>query len=68
LQSKYKPEKKTTAKLPVLQLNDSQTYLESHQEMFGESGDKVYRQAGGFARITGYLLKCGMNSKEQCWH
>ncbi|MER2999153.1 bifunctional metallophosphatase/5'-nucleotidase [Pontibacter populi] len=44
-----------TAKLTILQLNDSHAYLEPHQEMFWEGGDKVYRQAGGFARIAGYL-------------
>ncbi|MCX2739012.1 bifunctional metallophosphatase/5'-nucleotidase [Pontibacter anaerobius] len=44
-----------TKKITILQLNDSHAYLEPHQEMFWEGGDKVYRTAGGFARIAGYL-------------
>jgi S-sulfosulfanyl-L-cysteine sulfohydrolase len=43
--------------ITILQLNDSHAYLEPHQEMFWEAGDKVYREAGGFARIAGYLQK-----------
>jgi S-sulfosulfanyl-L-cysteine sulfohydrolase len=39
----------------ILQLNDTHAYLEPHQEMFWESGTTKYRQAGGFAKIAGYL-------------
>ncbi|WP_299700479.1 5'-nucleotidase C-terminal domain-containing protein [uncultured Pontibacter sp.] len=46
---------KNENKLTILQLNDSHAYLEPHQEMFWEKGGQVYRQAGGFARIAGYL-------------
>lgn len=46
---------KNKTELTILQLNDSHAYLEPHPEMFWERGDKVYRQAGGFARISGYL-------------
>ncbi|MGV3640042.1 MAG: bifunctional metallophosphatase/5'-nucleotidase [Adhaeribacter sp.] len=41
----------------ILQLNDTHAYLEPHQEVFWEKGEKAYRQAGGFARIAGYLKK-----------
>jgi S-sulfosulfanyl-L-cysteine sulfohydrolase len=41
--------------LTILQLNDTHAYLEPHQEMFWESGTTKYRQAGGFAKIAGYL-------------
>ncbi|PVY42231.1 bifunctional metallophosphatase/5'-nucleotidase [Pontibacter virosus] len=46
---------KKKTKLTLLQLNDSHAYLEPHQEMFWEKGGQVYRSAGGFARIAGYL-------------
>lgn len=49
-----------TTELTVLQLNDSHAYLEPHQEMFWEGGEKVYRTAGGFARIAGYLKQLRM--------
>jgi S-sulfosulfanyl-L-cysteine sulfohydrolase len=48
---------KEKIQLTILQLNDSHAYLEPHQEMFWDGGDKVYRMAGGFARISGYLKK-----------
>lgn len=46
---------KKQTKLSILQLNDSHAYLEPHQEMFWERGTKIYRKAGGFARIATYL-------------
>ncbi|WP_222707215.1 hypothetical protein [Pontibacter qinzhouensis] len=46
---------KNETKLTILQLNDTHAYLEPHQEVFLESGSTVYRIAGGFARIAGYL-------------
>jgi S-sulfosulfanyl-L-cysteine sulfohydrolase len=45
----------TMKELTIIQLNDSHAYLEPHQEMFWEQGRKVYRKAGGFAHIAGYL-------------
>jgi S-sulfosulfanyl-L-cysteine sulfohydrolase len=46
---------KKQTKLSILQINDTHAYLEPHQEMFWEGGTKVYRKAGGFARIAAYL-------------
>ena len=40
----------------LIHLTDVHGYLESHQEMFWERGSKVYRKAGGYARIS-YFLK-----------
>ncbi|MDX5421966.1 MAG: bifunctional metallophosphatase/5'-nucleotidase [Hymenobacteraceae bacterium] len=50
--------------LTILQLNDTHAYLEPHQEMFWEGGDKVYRTAGGFARIAGYLKQLREEQQE----
>ena len=38
--------------LTILQMNDSHAYLELHSEMFIENGIEVYRDAGGYARIS----------------
>ncbi len=38
--------------LTVLQLNDSHSYCDLHQEMFWQGGQAVYRPAGGYARIA----------------
>ncbi|MDX5418828.1 MAG: bifunctional metallophosphatase/5'-nucleotidase, partial [Hymenobacteraceae bacterium] len=46
---------KNRTNLTILQLNDTHAYLEPHQEVFWENGGQVFRQAGGFARIAGYL-------------
>ena len=35
---------KKQTEITILQLNDSQAYLEPHQEMFWEGGDKVWRR------------------------
>lgn len=38
--------------LTIIQMNDAHAYLEMHQELFWQSGQFVYRLAGGFARIA----------------
>ena len=38
--------------LTVLQLNDSHGYLESHPEIFWQSGRTITQEVGGFARIA----------------
>ena len=39
-------------KITLLQLNDSHGYLEAHPELFWEGDKEVFRNAGGFARIS----------------
>ena len=39
-------------KITLLQLNDSHGYLEAHPELFWEGDREVFRNAGGFARIS----------------
>ncbi|MEF8875045.1 MAG: bifunctional metallophosphatase/5'-nucleotidase, partial [Candidatus Thermoplasmatota archaeon] len=41
--------------LVILQMNDSHGYLDLHDEYFWEDGEQVYREVGGYARITSYL-------------
>lgn len=38
--------------LTVIQLNDSHTYFDLHQEVFWQGGQAVCRLAGGYARIA----------------
>ena len=38
--------------LTIVQLNDSHAYFDLHQELFWQSGQAVYRPAGGYARIA----------------
>jgi len=38
--------------LTLLQVNDSHGYLEGHPELFWEGDREVYRNAGGYARIS----------------
>ncbi|GHA81625.1 bifunctional metallophosphatase/5'-nucleotidase [Pontibacter akesuensis] len=49
--------------ITILQLNDTHAYLEPHQEMFWESGTTIYRPAGGFAKIAGYLKQLRKEQK-----
>lgn len=37
--------------LTIVQINDTHSYLESHQEIFYEGEQPVFRKAGGYARI-----------------
>ncbi|SFN72004.1 bifunctional metallophosphatase/5'-nucleotidase [Salegentibacter flavus] len=41
----------------LIQITDVHGYMESHQEMFWEKGQKLYRKAGGYTRISQYLKK-----------
>ncbi|MFP3872766.1 MAG: bifunctional metallophosphatase/5'-nucleotidase [Candidatus Natronoplasma sp.] len=43
--------------LTILQLNDSHGYLEGHPEYYWKNGEEVYREAGGFARLSEYFKK-----------
>ncbi|HRK31629.1 MAG TPA: hypothetical protein PLD59_11165 [Tepidisphaeraceae bacterium] len=47
-----------TRTLTLLQINDTHGYLESHPELFWESGKAVYRTAGGYARIKTHFREC----------
>lgn len=42
----------TSKKLTVLQMNDSHAYLELHPEVFIENNEEIYRNVGGYARIS----------------
>jgi S-sulfosulfanyl-L-cysteine sulfohydrolase len=43
---------KNSNSLTVVQLNDSHSYVDLHQEMFWQGDQAVYRPAGGYARIA----------------
>lgn len=47
----------------IIQITDVHGYMEPHSEMFWENGRKVYREAGGYARISQYLKK--VNEEKQ---
>ena len=47
---------KPATSLTIVQINDSHSYLDMHQEGFLEGGQTVYRPAGGYARI-GAMVK-----------
>ena len=53
-------------KLTILQINDTHGYLEEHQEMFWDAGDKKHEKIGGFAKISGYFKQvrgeCGADA------
>ncbi|WP_274364843.1 bifunctional metallophosphatase/5'-nucleotidase [Paenibacillus thermotolerans] len=42
-------------KLTILQQNDTHGCLEPHPEFFWHAGRPIYRTAGGYARISGYV-------------
>lgn len=44
-------------KLTILQVNDSHGYLDLHPEYFWRNGKQIYRQVGGYGRITRYFNK-----------
>ncbi|MDP3387077.1 MAG: bifunctional metallophosphatase/5'-nucleotidase [Eubacteriales bacterium] len=43
---------KRKTSLNIIQLNDSHSYFELHQELFWQGGQAVYRPTGGYARIA----------------
>ncbi|MFW6038782.1 MAG: bifunctional metallophosphatase/5'-nucleotidase, partial [Candidatus Saliniplasma sp.] len=43
--------------ITILQLNDSHGYLEPHPEYYWEDGEEIYKEAGGYARISSYFKK-----------
>ncbi len=43
--------------LTILQINDTHGYLEEHQEMFWDAGEKRHAKTGGYAKISGYFKK-----------
>ncbi len=44
-------------RVTILQVNDTHSYLEPHQELFWEGNRAVFREAGGYARIAGLIGK-----------
>lgn len=42
-------------RLTLIQINDTHSYLESHNEIFYEGKHPVFRKAGGYARIQAFL-------------
>ena len=44
---------KQLKKLTILQMNDSHSYLEMHPEFYWQGSQEIYRNAGGYARISG---------------
>jgi sulfur-oxidizing protein SoxB len=51
--------------LTIIQLNDSHTYFDSHQELFWQENRAVYRPAGGYARIAALVRQMRENSGER---
>lgn len=49
--------------ITILQLNDVHGYLNSHQELFYENSNLVYRECGGYARIATQIKKIREESK-----
>ncbi len=49
--------------LTVVQLNDSHSYVDLHQEMFWQGGTAVYRPAGGYARIATLVKQIGAENQ-----
>ncbi|MFW6142298.1 MAG: bifunctional metallophosphatase/5'-nucleotidase [Candidatus Saliniplasma sp.] len=43
--------------ITILQLNDSHGYLEPHPEYYWKDGEEIYKEAGGYARISSYFKK-----------
>lgn len=43
--------------ISILQMNDSHGYFEPHPEYYWVDGKEVYKEAGGYARISSYLKK-----------
>ncbi|MFO7792964.1 MAG: bifunctional UDP-sugar hydrolase/5'-nucleotidase [Candidatus Saliniplasma sp.] len=43
--------------ITILQLNDSHGYFESHPEYYWVDGEEIYKDAGGYARISSYFKK-----------
>ena len=39
-------------KLTILQMNDSHSYIDLHQELFWDGDHASYKLAGGYARIA----------------
>ena len=42
-------------KLTILQINDTHSYLELHNEMFYEKDKLAFRKAGGYARLQSLI-------------
>lgn len=52
--------------LTIVQINDTHSYLDAHQELFWEGGELSHRVVGGYAKISGLLKtvreECGRES------
>ena len=54
-----------TGALTVVQLNDSHSYVDLHQEMFWQGDQAVYRPAGGYARIAAIVKQIRAANQER---
>ena len=51
--------------LTLLQINDTHAYLESHQELFWDGENPIYKEVGGYARIATLVKKIKSEKKNQ---
>jgi 2',3'-cyclic-nucleotide 2'-phosphodiesterase (5'-nucleotidase family) len=51
-------------KLTIVQLNDSHGYILPHSELFFKDGKEIYKEAGGYARITTLFKKIKKHNPE----
>lgn len=52
--------------LTIVQMNDTHAYFDIHQEMFWQGDHAVYRQAGGYARISTLVKQIRTESQGNC--
>ena len=57
---------KNRASLTIVQMNDTHAYFDIHQEMFWHGDHAVYRQAGGYARISTLVKQIRTESHGSC--
>ncbi len=51
--------------LTLLQINDTHAYLESHQELFWDGENPIYKEVGGYARIATLVKKIKSEKENQ---
>src|SRR6056297_2669057 len=51
--------------LTLLQINDTHAYLESHQELFWNGKNPIYKEVGGYARIATLVKKIKAKKKNR---
>ncbi len=52
----------STAKLAILQINDTHGYLDEHQEVFWDGDGTSFERVGGFAKIKDTSTKFGVST------